>query len=842
LRDREGRSGTPCEGLCIRALGAFEVAIDGQGIPDSAWPRRKTKDVLKLLLTEPGATFTVDQIIEALLPEADPSRAARNVQGRISELRRVLEPDLERGSDSRFIRSVGEGYALALGSGVWIDTRAFAEQLEEARAMADAGDWMPAIETFEDALSLYRGDFLAEDRYAEWAEETWRRLREHHLEGLSRLAECYAEIGRLRQAISCCQRVLGVEPYREDVIRQLMEYQHNAGQRSKALATFDEGARALQEHLGVAPSAETSALHDSIARQPEERSSAAYDPRRVAVIPLVPVGEEPSTRALADGLTEELIYTLSKVAGLEVIAQTTSLKYKDTRKSAAEIGRELRVGSLLEGSVLRIRDRARILVQLIDAEKETHRLAEQYDREIDDMLAILGDVARNVAAALEVQLLAKEDRSIREEELSNTAAHICFLRGARFLAKRTARASAEAIRHFEEALTIDPTHTRSLAGLAGAYWQMVGLISASEGHEKARQYAARALKLDPMCAEAHATLGRVAWIRDRDVQEAERRLLRAVEIDPNYALAHKLLASLLVQYGRAKEACERSEIALSLDPLSAPLLLTYANSLHAAGRLVEAVSQYQRALEIDPELEGAWWGLWYSLALQWDWDQAEKVTRECAEAYPGNPYAHVNLSQCIKCRGNADEALAEIQVALRVAGDPVPLSVRTHAGYAHYFARRYDQAIAHLREALEVNPSLYNAHSVIAKCLIEQGRYEEALEELDAAEQMYGGADATWNTQVHMDRGRIYALRNEVEKAHTELTALRHSSGKNNSRFATSVLLFALGQTEDAMDWLEAAATAREHFVIILRVLPECDPMRSHPRFQALLKRIGLVN
>jgi len=834
---RTGRSS-----LEIHALGPFEALRGGDRIPDAAWPRRKTQEILKLLLTEPGATFTVDQIIEALFPDANPERAARNVQARVSELRRVLEPCLQRGAESRFIRHAGQGYAFALDSDVWIDTTAFAERLEEAGALADAGEWASAVEAFEDALALYRGDFLAEDRYAEWAEETRREYREQNLDGLTRLAECYADLGRLRQAISCCQRVLGIDPCRETVIRLLMEYHSRIGQRSKAFDTFDEGTQALQEHLGVSPSAETSALRESIARQPPVAPSPAGDPRRVAVIPLVPVGAEMSTQVLADGLTEELIYTLSKVAGLEVIAQTSVLKYKGVSKSAAEIGQELRVGSLLEGSVQRVKDKARILVQLIEVENETHLWAEQYDREIGDVLAIQGDIARNAASALEVKLLAKEDKAIQGAGASSSEAHTWYMKGTRFLARRTCNGYLQAIKCFEEAISIDPTHTRSLAGVADAYWQMVGFISAAEGYEKARKYARQALALDPMCAEAHAALGRVAWIRDGDIQEAERSFLRSLEISPNYAIAHKLLANFLVHTGRAKEACQRSEIALSLDPLSAPLILTYAQSLHQSGRLVEAVDQFQKALEVNPELEDAWWGLWYSLALQWDWDQAEAVARRCVETYPDSPYAHVNLSQCIKCTGRSEEALGEIREALRVAGDPVPLFVLVHAGYAYYFARQFDKAIGYLRQALDVHPSLNYAHNAIAKCYIGQGRYDEALGELDAAERMYGGADAMWNTQIHMDRGRVYAARGEMERVNTELSALMRSSGKSNRRFAISVLLFALGRTEEAMDWLEAAATAHEHFVIILGVLPECDPMRSHPRFQALLGRIGLID
>ncbi len=165
-----------------------------------------------------------------------------------------------------------------------------------------------------------------------------------------------------------------------------------------------------------------------------------------------------------------------------------------------------------------------------------------------------------------------------------------------------------------------------------------------------------------------------------------------------------------------------------------------------------------------------------------------------------------------------------------------------HAGYAHYFARQYDKAIGYLQQVLRVNPSSNYAHNAIAKCYIQQERYDEALEELDAAERMFGGVDASWNTQVHMDRGQIYAARGETEKAEAELAVLMRSSGKHNKRFAISVLLFALGRTEEAMDWLEAAATAHELFVILLPVVADFDLVRSHPRFQALLKRIGLAD
>ncbi|MCK4682738.1 tetratricopeptide repeat protein, partial [Candidatus Bipolaricaulota bacterium] len=495
-----------------------------------------------------------------------------------------------------------------------------------------------------------------------------------------------------------------------------------------------------------------------------------------------------------------------------------------------------------EGSVQKVTDRARILVQLINVENEAHLWAEQYDRDMQDVLSVQGDIAQRVAAALKVQLLAKEKTAIRKGEASSPKARVAYLKGRLFLAKHTHDAYLKAIEYFEEALAIEPDYARAFTGLADTYSLMVGFISASEGYEKAKAYTQQALALDPSCAEAHATLGHVLWLRDGDILEAENEFLRAIELNPNYALAHELYAGLLRHTGRMKEACQRSENALLLDPLSASLILSYAGSLHAAGRLVEAVDQYQKALEINSELESAWWGLWYSLAAAWDWDRAEAVTRKTIEQHLENPFAYVNLATCVMCRGRLKEGLVEIRKALALAGNPKRASILLHAGHCHYFAREYEKAIKYYRQVLTRNPGWNSAHNMIAKCYIEQECYDEALEELDAAERMFGGADPFWNAHVHMDRGIIYARSGETEKAEKELEVLMRSSGRRNRRIAISGILNALGRVDETMDWLEAAATAREPHVAALLKVPIFDRTRSHPRFIALLKRIGLAD
>ena len=671
-----------------------------------------------------------------------------------------------------------------------------------------------------------------------------KQLQDIFIGALEQLAACHLELGRYRQAILCCQRVLAIAPHREETIRQLMHCYAENGERAKALEAYDSGVQELRERLGLEPSSELRAFRDQIAQPTTDPEQSAYDSRRIAVIPFVSVSSDPSNEFLADGMTEELIYTLSKVAGLEVIAQTTVLKYKQARKSVAEIGRELHVGSLLEGSVQQVKDKVRVLVQLIKVENEAHLWSEQYDRDMQDVLGVQGDIARKVAAALEVQLLAKEEKAIRRDETSSRQAHVAYLKGRMFLARRTRAAYLKAIECFEQSIAIAPGYARAFSGLADAYSLMVGFISAAEGYTKAETYIQQALAMDPLCADAHATLGYVHWMGKGDVRAAEDEFLRAIELNPSYAQAYAWYADLLTHTGRMKEACQQSESALSLDPLSAPLVLSYAESLHAAGRLVEAVDQYQKALEINPSLEDAWWGLWYSLAAGWDWDQAEAVTRETVALHPDNPCAYVNLSTCVMNRGRLEEGLSAIRAALEFASEPKPAYVLLHAGVRYYYARDYETAIDYFRQTLERNPAWNYAHLLIAKCYMymPEPRFDEALEEIAAAERVYGGADPFWQVHVHMDRGKIYARRGETERAEEELAALMRSSERGNRRIAISGILAELGRMEESMDWLEAAATAREAHIASLKVCPDADVVRTQPRFQALLRRVGLAN
>ena len=511
--DATGRRTSDSPKLEIRLLGRFEVLLDGEPIPKRVWGRQKTKTLLKVLLTDPGRAFTRDQLVDALFGGKNAAKAKDNLYGRISELRRALEPGLEHGTESAFIIREGQGYRFSTEANVVIDTLTFQREVKGAQDLATKKDWIHAAERFDQALSLYHGELLPADRYEEWAEALRSELREQHLDALTQLAECYEQLGRIRQAIACCQQILSLQPHRESIVRKLMAYQIEAGQRAQALEAYHAAVRVLREYLGVEPAEETQALFAQLS-QGRTGEPEALDPRRIAVLPFVNFGPDPEDDYLADGMTEELIGHLSRIRDLRVVARTSVMRFRDTGRPVAAIARELSVGTLLEGSVRRAGEQIRVSTQLIDAGSEEHMWASEYNGPIGKLLTFQQDVARRVARSLQVVLFRDEAVQPARSKPRNPEAYSLYLKGRFFMSRGTSAAYAKALPLFERAIALDPQLAPPYVGVAAYYQALAGWedaqankIPLAEGYARLRHALLKALTIDPGLAVAHARPG-----------------------------------------------------------------------------------------------------------------------------------------------------------------------------------------------------------------------------------------------------------------------------------------------------------------------------------------------
>lgn len=262
--------------LKIDLFGEFRVRRGESLIEGEEWDRRKTRQLLKLLLTRPERPFSRDEILDALWPDASPTAAERSLWVTVSLLRRALEPGLARGSDSRYVVRRRPGYAFDSRAGCEVDAWEFDRRCEKAEAARQSGELNEAIREYRGALDLVRGEFLAEDLYEEWAARPRQRYRERHLSALEGLSECLARKGRYTEAIEFCDRALELDRYREELYRRLMLYHYCAGEQGLALRAYRDYSGRLEKELDAAPSPELARLR----KQMEARDVPGVDELR----------------------------------------------------------------------------------------------------------------------------------------------------------------------------------------------------------------------------------------------------------------------------------------------------------------------------------------------------------------------------------------------------------------------------------------------------------------------------------------------------------------------------------------------------------------------------------
>ena len=322
--------------------------------------------------------------------------------------------------------------------------------------------------------------------------------------------------------------------------------------------------------------------------------------RSIAVLPLANISPDPSDDYFADGLTDELISVLSQVRGMNVIARTSVTPYKSAPKSVAQIGKELGVDAVLEGSVRKAGKRIRITLQLIDVVTQGHLWSSSYNREIDDVFAVQADIAERTAEALRLEFVKTGRPRVREQPTTNTEAYDSYLRGLVAEREPMWRGYDEAIRCYEHATELDPDFAEAYAAWADLYVKAAGEhVSMREVVPRARELAAKALELDPNSSDAHAALANIAFQFDHDWQLAESEFKIAISLNPSNVTAHRFLGMMLVALDRFDEARGVFRAEIRLDPTGHaghPLVMVD----WAAGNSTALVEHLEKEAEHDP--------------------------------------------------------------------------------------------------------------------------------------------------------------------------------------------------------------------------------------------------
>jgi TolB-like protein/class 3 adenylate cyclase/Flp pilus assembly protein TadD len=591
----------------------------------------------------------------------------------------------------------------------------------------------------------------------------------------------------------------------------------------------------------------TEAKSEVIAEAP-----AVADNKSIAVLPFANRSKSEDDAFFVDGIHDDILTQLAKIASLKVISRTSVMQYRDTQKTMKTIGDELGVATLLEGGIQRAGNRVRINMQLIDADTDKHLWAETYNKELTatNIFEIQEQVATAIAKALLATLSPEEQERIAAVPTENLVAYEAYLLGKQRMAKRTSEALAEAVDYFQEAIALDPAFALAYVGLSDVYQLQIsyGGMPNEKMNALAETAINKALALDDRLGEAYASLGLL--LQDRaDYANAEVAYKKALALNPNYATTYHWHGVLLTTLGKDKEALALYQKALALDPLSPVINFNVAATHARLGRLDEAMTQVDKILEIDPTASHGYDG---KVALYWYFygrlDEAAPWLRKGLSLYPKS-FWNVWLGDLYLALGDDKQAECLINQGMKLG--PEGSSPNFMMSFLYIYRNESEQALPYARQALKNQPTDADMLALLRDHDLRAGSYDKARAHYEKAypallieaEPTINGS----NYRAAIDLAYVLQHTGEQERADLLLDRSLILIQGNLSRLGfggyeiADVEVYAMrGEKRQALTTLRQAIDKkwRSRWWYYLEHGPNLESIRNEPEFQVMLSEI----
>ncbi len=561
----------------------------------------------------------------------------------------------------------------------------------------------------------------------------------------------------------------------------------------------------------------------------------------IACLPFVNMSSDKENEYFSDGITEEILNYLAKIKDLRVISRTSVFTYKNKKDiSLVEIGRELDVSHVLEGSVRKAGEKVRITAQLIRSDDDAHLWSETYDRDLKDIFAVQDEIAQTIVTTLEMDYIGHTEKPVEKKRETSLEAYNLYLQGIHFQTNRDEAGMRMALSYFNKTVKADPDYDLAYVGLANTYLLMAdyGYKTFDESLPLAEYNSNKALELNPNTADVQVSQAYVSLIRKDDPAITEKFFKKAIQLNPNFARAQHWYSDFLKLVIKNQEkAYEYAIAAYNLDPLSPIISYNLANVCVNAGYLKKAEEVLKKILVTSPQFFKSYGQLSIVYRMQGRWVEAEKITLKGTEVNPNDGNTWRQYSEILSLQGKHQEAIK----AMEKMNSLMPNSSFSleFLSVVNYFAKNYSNAREYISQAKNLSQVVPLGRLVEGWLYYDEKKYEQAIESFDYSQGFFVGLSVLFESMAMTGKGCVYADMGNTDKAEDVIKELDKFSGTTGVICLKGIIQMHLGNKNEGYKILEEQIKKNDPYVF-LKIDSYLKPYRHEAKFKKLLKLYNL--
>jgi len=573
----------------------------------------------------------------------------------------------------------------------------------------------------------------------------------------------------------------------------------------------------------------------------KDQPSGFSEKNSIAVMPFINMSSDKENEYFSDGITEEILNYLAKIKGLRVISRTSVFSYKGrTDVAIADIGKQLNVTHILEGSVRKAGNKVRITAQLIRSKDDAHLWSETYDRKLEDIFAVQDEIAQTIVSALKMDYIGHAEQEGLSISETSMEAYNLYLQGIHFQDRRDEDGMRKGLSFFKRTVEKDPDYALAYVGLANTYLLLAdyGYDNFDENLSLSEINASKAMKLNPMSAEVHAANAFVSLIRKDEPSTTEEYYLKAIHLNPNYATAHHWYSDFLRLVRKDyQKALTYGLAAKRLDPLSGIISINLANVQIDLSLYEDAEMTLKDLTEIRPEFLRAYLTLSFIYRNQGRWEDAESTVDKGISIKPDDGNSWKTLAEIYIAQGKFEKSIAAYDRYVELNKNSV--IALEHLASGHYFSKNYRMAKETIEKIHGMTTFSPLADMVQGWIYFHEENYDRGLRSLEKAREKFVGLSGFFESLALASQGMIYAHQGKKDDTEKVLVDLDSFGNANGIESMKGIIALYDGDLEKGFDLIEQGVIENNPYVFI-KIDPKLQLFNQQKRYKEILRLYNL--